>query len=109
MPDLSVRVGSITLNNPVIIGSGDHTMTVGALEAARATGAGAVVAKSINESEAAKRQLDGSDHVLLDSLWRPIPWDFDHTKKIGEVVCNIYDDFNNGIEPELAAKKIAFT
>ena len=76
MPDLSVRIGSVTLNNPVIIGSGDHTMTVGALEAARATGAGAVVAKSINESEAAKRQLDGSDHVLLDSQWNPIPWDF---------------------------------
>lgn len=76
MPDLSVRVGGITLINPVIIGSGDHTMTEGALAAARATGAGAVVAKSINESEAAKRQLDGSDHVLLDSRWNPIPWDF---------------------------------
>ncbi|NKE48106.1 dihydroorotate dehydrogenase [Roseomonas frigidaquae] len=76
MPDLSVRIGGITLNNPVIIGSGDHVMTAGGLAAARATGAGAVVAKSINESEAAKRQLDGSDHVLLDSRWRPLPWDF---------------------------------
>jgi dihydroorotate dehydrogenase (NAD+) catalytic subunit len=76
MPDLSIRIGGITLNNPVIIGSGDHVMTPGGLAAARATGAGAVVAKSINESEAAKRQLDGSDHVLLDSRWRPLPWDF---------------------------------
>jgi dihydroorotate dehydrogenase len=77
MPDTSVALGSIRLNNPVIIGSGDHVMTPGALRAARATGAGAVVAKSINENEAAKRQLDGSDHVLLDSRWQPLPWDFD--------------------------------
>lgn len=76
MPDLSIRIGGVTLRNPVIIGSGDHVMTAGALRAARATGAGAVVAKSINESAAAKRQLDGSDHVLLDSQWRPLPWDF---------------------------------
>ncbi|HEV7268263.1 MAG TPA: dihydroorotate dehydrogenase [Falsiroseomonas sp.] len=77
MPDTWITVGGITLANPVIIGSGDHVMTAGALRAARATGAGAVVAKSINENEAAKRQLDGSDHVLLDSAWRPLPWDFD--------------------------------
>jgi dihydroorotate dehydrogenase len=77
MPDTSIRVGGITLANPVIIGAGDHVMTAGALRAARATGAGAVVAKSINENAAAKRQLDGSDHVLLDSRWRPLPWDFD--------------------------------
>jgi dihydroorotate dehydrogenase len=77
MPDTSIRIGSITLANPVIIGAGDHVMTAGALRAARVTGAGAVVAKSINENEAAKRQLDGSDHVLLDSAWRPLPWNFD--------------------------------
>jgi dihydroorotate dehydrogenase len=76
-PDTSIRVGAVRLNNPLIIGSGDHVMTAGGLRAALATGAGAVVAKSINENEAAKRQLDGSDHVLLDSEWRPLPWDFD--------------------------------
>lgn len=76
MNQTSVPVGGISLLNPVIIGSGDHVMTPGALRAARATGAGAVVAKSINESEAAKRQLDGSDHVLLDSAWRKLPWNF---------------------------------
>jgi dihydroorotate dehydrogenase len=77
MPDTSVTLGRLRFNNPVILGSGDHVMTAGGLRAALATGAGAVVAKSINESEAAKRQLDGSDHVLLDSRWQPIPWDFD--------------------------------
>ena len=76
MPDLRVRIGGIALPNPVIIGSGDHVMTEGALRAALSSGAGAVVAKSINESAAAKRQLDGSDHVLLNSRWNPIPWDF---------------------------------
>ncbi|MCP9792442.1 hypothetical protein KBZ20_10105 [Vulcanococcus limneticus Candia 3F8] len=39
----------------------------------------------------------------------PIPWHFDHAKKIGEAVCRIYDDFSSGIEPEQAAKKITFT
>jgi dihydroorotate dehydrogenase len=77
MPDTSVRLGGVRLNNPVIIGAGDHVMTAGALRAALASGAGAVVAKSINESEAAKRQLDGSDHVLLDSQWNRLPWSFD--------------------------------
>ncbi len=76
MPDLSVKLGRVTLKNPVILGSGDHTMTAGGLAAAIATGAGAVVAKSINENPAGKRQLDGSDHVLLDSEWRKLPWDY---------------------------------
>lgn len=77
MPDLSVAIGGVRLNNPVILGAGDHLMTLGGIRAGLATGAAAVVAKSVNENEAARRQLDGSDHVLLDSRWRPIPWDFD--------------------------------
>ena len=36
-----------------------------------------VVAKSFSESEAAKDQLDHTDYVLLDSDFRPLPWDFD--------------------------------
>ena len=42
-------------------------------------------------------------------LQLPIPWHFDHAKKIGEVACRIYDDFNSGIEPVPAAKKINYT
>lgn len=76
MPDTSVALGGMRLLNPVILGSGDHLMTAGGIRAGLATGAAAVVAKSANESEAAKRQLDGSDHVLLDSAWRKLPWDF---------------------------------
>ena len=45
------------------------------MRAAIDAGAGAVVAKSINESEAAKRQLEVADYVLLDDDWRPIAWD----------------------------------
>ena len=45
----------------------------------------------------------------LRQIQLPIPWHFDHAKKIGEAVCKIYDDFSSGIEPELATKKIAFT
>src|SRR5215207_5862159 len=40
-------------------------------------GAGAVVSKSANESEAARRQLDRTDYALLDSNWRRLPWTFD--------------------------------
>jgi dihydroorotate dehydrogenase len=73
---LAVGVGAVALKNPVIAGSGEHTMTAAGIRAALAAGAAAVVAKSGNESEAARRQLDGADYVLLDSRWRPLPWDF---------------------------------
>jgi hypothetical protein len=73
-PDLSVRIGALTLRNPVIAGSGEHTMTEAGIRAALEAGAAAVVAKSGNESEAAKQQLDGADYVLLDARWRPLPW-----------------------------------
>jgi dihydroorotate dehydrogenase (NAD+) catalytic subunit len=73
---LEVRIGSVTLKNPIICGSGEHTITLTGVRAALAAGAGAVSAKSTNESEAAKRQLDGTDYVLLDAKWNKLPWDF---------------------------------
>jgi dihydroorotate dehydrogenase len=76
MPDLRVAVGQISLKNPIIAGSGEHVMTPGGIRAALAAGAAAVIAKSTNESVAAKAQLDGTDYVLLDSRWRKLPWDF---------------------------------
>jgi dihydroorotate dehydrogenase len=76
MPELGVACGGLSLKNPVIAGSGEHTMTAGGIRAALAAGAAAVVAKSVNESPAARAQLDGTDYVLLDSQWRPLPWDF---------------------------------
>jgi len=77
LPDSAVSVGAIALKNPLICGSGEHVMSARGVESALAAGAAAVVVKSANESEAAKRQLDRTDYILLDSAWRPLPWDFD--------------------------------
>lgn len=71
---LSVEVGGIRLANPVICGSGEHTITIGGVEAAVAAGAGAVVLKSVNESDAARHQLAHTDYALVDSLWNRLGW-----------------------------------
>lgn len=84
--DTTVRIGSVALKNPLICGSGEHTMTVGGMRAALAAGAAAVVAKSVNESDAARRQLDGTDYVLLDAAWNPLPWDF-HPPADAQLLC----------------------
>lgn len=76
MANLQTTIGSVTLKNPVICGSGEHTMSAEGIRAAIASGAGAVVAKSTNESAAAKSQLDKTDYRLLDDRWQPVPWDF---------------------------------
>ena len=70
-PDLSVRLGSFHLKNPLVCASGEWTMTADGIHAAVEAGVAAVVAKSTNESEAAKRQLDSAAYVLLDDEWRP--------------------------------------
>ncbi|WP_437880441.1 dihydroorotate dehydrogenase [Pseudomonas sp. LRF_L74] len=77
MSRLTTPVAALTLKNPVICGAGEHTMTARAIEAALATGAAAVVAKSTNESLAAKQQLDKTDYALLDAAWNRLPWDFE--------------------------------
>jgi dihydroorotate dehydrogenase len=76
MNRLAVSVGNVKLKNPVICGSGEATMTEQGIRSALRAGAGAVMAKSTNEADAAKRQLDHTDYMLLDSRWRPIEWDF---------------------------------
>jgi dihydroorotate dehydrogenase (NAD+) catalytic subunit len=73
---LAVRIGGVTLKNPLICGSGEHVMSAAGIESALAAGAGAVIVKSTNESEAAKRQLDRTDYALLDAAWRRLPWNF---------------------------------
>lgn len=76
MANLHTVIGTIHLKNPVICGSGEHTMTGAGIRAAIAGGAAAVVAKSTNESQAAKNQLDKTDYRLLDRDWQALPWDF---------------------------------
>ncbi len=76
MSRLEMMVGSLPLKNPVICGSGEHTMTADSIRAALRRGVGAVVAKSVNESLAAKHQLDKTDYALFSSDWTRLPWDF---------------------------------
>ena len=76
MTRLTTTIGRLTLKNPVICGAGEQTMTADAIRTAHASGAGAVVAKSTNESTAAKEQLDKTDYVLLDAQWNRLPWNF---------------------------------
>jgi dihydroorotate dehydrogenase (NAD+) catalytic subunit len=71
-PDLSIEVAGLRLKNPVIAGSGEATMSREAITAALDAGAAAVVAKSTNESETAKRQLRSAEYVLLDDDWRAV-------------------------------------
>lgn len=73
MAELSVAVGSLELKNPVLAGSGEATSSFEGLLASLDAGAAAVVAKSTNESDAAKRQLEAAEYVLLDESWRPLP------------------------------------
>lgn len=70
-PNLAVRLGSLPLKNPVVCASGEWTTTREGLRAALEAGAAAVVAKSTNESDAAKLQLHEAAYVLLDEEWRP--------------------------------------
>lgn len=71
---LAVRIGGLRLKNPVIAAPGEHLIEDAGLAAAIASGAGAVVMKSTNESEAAKRQLLQAEYAALGQDWRPVAW-----------------------------------
>jgi dihydroorotate dehydrogenase (NAD+) catalytic subunit len=71
---LAVSVGGLALANPIICGSGEPVMTVSGIRAALAAGAAGVIAKSINESEAAARQLDRADYVQVAPDGAPVAW-----------------------------------
>ncbi len=73
MSDLTVTVAGLELKNPVVAGSGEATMHATGIRAALDAGAGAVVAKSTNESDAAKAQLRQAEYVLLDAELRARP------------------------------------
>jgi dihydroorotate dehydrogenase (NAD+) catalytic subunit len=72
--DTRVVVAGMELKNPVIAGSGEATMDRDGILQALEAGAAAVVAKSTNESAAAKAQLGAAEYVLLDETWEPLPW-----------------------------------
>jgi dihydroorotate dehydrogenase len=73
--DLSVGLGKLRLKNPLICASSEATMTAAGIRAAIDAGAGAVIAKSVNELPQAARQLSTADYVLLDDDWQVVPWD----------------------------------
>jgi dihydroorotate dehydrogenase (NAD+) catalytic subunit len=64
--DLRVRVAGLELKNPVVAGSGEATASESDIRACLDAGAAAVVAKSVNESAAARSQLEAAEYVLLD-------------------------------------------
>jgi dihydroorotate dehydrogenase len=96
-PDLSVRIGEILLKNPVICASGEHVMTEAGIRAGLAAGAAVVVAKSINESRAARDQLAQTDYLRVDACWSAQPW---HGRG-GYVLCR------SGLQPRECADWIA--
>ncbi|MFL5796858.1 MAG: dihydroorotate dehydrogenase [Actinomycetota bacterium] len=71
--DLAVSVAGLPLKHPVMAGSGEATMTAEGIRAALEAGAAAVVAKSANESAAARRQLAMAEYAVLDASWRRVP------------------------------------
>lgn len=73
--NLSIDLGKLRLKNPLICASSEATMTAQGIRAAIDAGAAAVIAKSVNESAEAARQLSKADYVLLDKSWNAIPWD----------------------------------
>lgn len=72
---LATRIGTMVCRSPVLCGSGEHVMTLAGVRAALAQPVGGVIAKSINESVAAARQIDRADYVRLDGNLRPTDWD----------------------------------
>ncbi|AUW45936.1 dihydroorotate dehydrogenase [Rhizobium leguminosarum] len=74
MSRLHCKIGNVDLKNPVIAASGEHMIDMSGVERAIAAGAGAVVVKSTNESEAARDQLRRAQYIALDADWCPVRW-----------------------------------
>lgn len=72
--DMQTEIGRLTLKNPLIAGSAEHMIEADGVRRALKAGAGAVVVKSVNESEAARDQLQRAEYMLLNERWEPIPW-----------------------------------
>lgn len=71
---LTTSVGRIELKNPVIAGSAEHLIDADGVRRALRAGAGAVVVKSTNESQAGRHQLQCAEYMILDDSWRQIAW-----------------------------------
>lgn len=96
-PDLSITLGTLRLKNPVVCASGEHTLTEAGIHAALAHGAAVVVAKSTNESEAARAQLAQTDYARLGGDWSELPWS---GSAEGSVLCR------SGLQPRASGEWI---
>ncbi len=74
----AVAIGDIRLKNPLICASGEHVMDPNGIRAALKSGVAAVVAKSTNETTAAREQIKKADYLLLDEHWQVIQPDSPH-------------------------------
>src|SRR5437763_4130760 len=74
MADLVTHGGPTTLRNPAIAGPADHLIDEEGVRRVLKTGVGAVVLKSVNETQNAKDQLHSAEYLALDEHWRPVPW-----------------------------------
>ncbi len=72
--NVQTTIGRVTLKNPLIAGSAEHMIEADGVRRALKAGAGAVVVKSVNESEAARDQLQRAEYMILNERWEPIPW-----------------------------------
>ena len=70
MIDLGTNVAGLHFKNPIWVGSSELTMDLDGILACARAGAGAVIAKSINENPAASKQLDIADYVFFDGEYR---------------------------------------
>jgi dihydroorotate dehydrogenase (NAD+) catalytic subunit len=71
---LATSVGRTALKNPLIAAAAEHLIDEAGVRAAIAAGAGAVVVKSTNESDAAKDQLQRAEYVALGADWEALSW-----------------------------------
>src|SRR5580692_4327624 len=74
MSKSEVRVGRTVLKNPIVAGSAEHFIEADAVRRALRTGVGAVVVKSVNESERGRDQLQRAEYMLFDNDWRELAW-----------------------------------
>src|SRR5215210_7057218 len=72
VPELAMQLGSLSLKTPVVCGAGEHVADEAGLRAAVDAGAAAVVGKSANESDHARRQWEARRWVVLDGDHEPV-------------------------------------
>jgi dihydroorotate dehydrogenase (NAD+) catalytic subunit len=77
MTRLQTPVGRMELKNPVIAGSAEHLIDADGVRRALRAGVGAVVVKSINETDRGRDQLQRAEYMLFDSNWQEIHWTAD--------------------------------